>query len=110
VIGQPLRFFDRVTASASAVYRLGVALPVETKPGEDLSISAAVKRSGVSALASHYAAAPEPAVTLAPGTTMLRADAQFAVDSLPTGRYALRAIVSVGGRHIGSVTTAVRKH
>ena len=27
VIGQPIRFFDRVTASASAVYRLGVALP-----------------------------------------------------------------------------------
>jgi hypothetical protein len=64
VIGQAHRFFDRVTASASAVYRLGIALPAGTKPGENLSISARVKRSGVLTLASHYAAAPEPEVTL----------------------------------------------
>jgi VWFA-related protein len=73
VIGQPFRFFDRVTASASAVYRLGVALPVDTKPGQNLSISAAVKRSGVSALASHYAEAPEPEVTLSPAERMAAA-------------------------------------
>jgi hypothetical protein len=73
VIGQPLRFFDRVTASASAVYRLGVALPADTKPGQDLAISAAVKRSGVSALASRYAAAPEPEVTLSPADRMTAA-------------------------------------
>jgi VWFA-related protein len=70
VIGQPFRFFDRVTASASSVYRLGVALPRSTKPGQNLAISASVKRPGVSALASHYAAAPEPELTLSPAERM----------------------------------------
>ena len=73
VIGQPHRFFDRVTASASAVYRLGIALPAETKPGQDLSISARVKRSGVLTLASHYAAAPEPEATLSAAERMTSA-------------------------------------
>jgi hypothetical protein len=73
VIGQPIRFFDRVTASASALYRLGVALPRDMKPGQDLAVSAAVKRSGVSALASHYAAAPEPEVSLSPAERMTAA-------------------------------------
>lgn len=66
VIGQPQRFFDRVTASASAVYRLGVSLPADMKPGQDLAITAAVKRPGLSALASHHAEAPEPETTEAP--------------------------------------------
>ncbi|MEX2270346.1 MAG: hypothetical protein WD690_02665 [Vicinamibacterales bacterium] len=73
VIGQPHRFFDRVTASASAVYRLGIALPAETKPGQDLSISAKVKRPGVLTLASHYAAAPEPEATLSAAERMTSA-------------------------------------
>jgi hypothetical protein len=73
VIGQPTRFFDRVNVSASAVYRLGVALPSDTKPGQDLSIAATVKRSGVSALASRYASAPEPEVTLSPADRMTAA-------------------------------------
>jgi hypothetical protein len=73
VIGQASRFFERVTVSASAVYRLGVALPADSKPGENLSISAAVKRSGVSALASRYASAPEPEVTLSPAERMTAA-------------------------------------
>jgi hypothetical protein len=47
--------------------------------------------------------------TLTPGPTMLRADAQFAIDSLPPGRYALRAEVSAAGRQIGNVTTPVSK-
>lgn len=73
VIGQPVRFFERVTVSASGIYRLGVALPAGTKPGENLAISASVKRSGVSALASHYAAAPEPEVTLSSADRMAAA-------------------------------------
>ena len=51
----------------------------------------------------------EKTASLAPGGDMQRADAQFAIDSLPPGRYALRADVSVGGRPIGSVTTPVSK-
>ena len=51
----------------------------------------------------------EKIAALSPGTDTLRADAQFAVDSLPPGRYALRADVSVGGQQIGSVTTPVSK-
>lgn len=66
VIGQPQRFFDRVTASSSAVYRLGVALPSDIKPGQDLAITSSVTRAGLSALASHYAEAPEPEVPEAP--------------------------------------------
>ena len=52
----------------------------------------------------------ENTAALSPGAGMLRADAQIAVGSLPPGRYVIRADVSVGGRHIGSVTTPVRKH
>ena len=73
VIGQPTRFYERVTVSASSVYRLGVELPSNTKPGQDLSISASVKRSGVSAIASRYASAPEPEVSLPPAEIMAAA-------------------------------------
>lgn len=66
VIGQPQRFFDRVTASSSAVYRLGVSLPSDIKPGQDLAITSSVKRAGLSALASHYAEAPAPETPEAP--------------------------------------------
>jgi hypothetical protein len=52
----------------------------------------------------------EKTANLAPSADMLRADAEFAVDLLPPGRYAIRADVSVGGRQVGSVTTPVRKH
>jgi hypothetical protein len=52
----------------------------------------------------------ERTANLAPSADMLRADAEFAVDLLPPGRYAIRADVSVGGRQIGSLTTPVRKH
>ena len=52
----------------------------------------------------------EKIANLTPGADMLRADAQFAVDSLPPGSYALRAEVSVGGRQVGNLTTPVRKH
>jgi hypothetical protein len=51
----------------------------------------------------------ERVANLTPAADMLRADAEFAVDSLQPGRYALRADVSVGGHQIGSVTTPVRK-
>ena len=95
VIGQAARFFERVTVSASAVYRLGVALPAGAKPGENLSISAAVKRSGVSVLASRYASAPEPEVTLSPAQRMAaavkRGDTLFGVP------ISLGAIVRRGG-------------
>ena len=95
VIGQPHRFFDRVTASASAVYRLGIALPAETKPGQDLSISARVKRSGVLTLASHHAAAPEPEATL-PATERMTAAVKRG-ETLYGVPISLGAIVRRGG-------------
>ena len=58
VIGQPLRFFERVATSASAVYRLGVALPAGLAPGKPIDVTASVKRAGVSALTSQHSAAP----------------------------------------------------
>jgi len=107
VIGQSARFFDRVTVSASAVYRLGVALPGDAKPGENLSISAAVKRSGVSALASRYASAPEPEVTLSPAERMAAAVKRG--ETLYGVPISFGAIVRRGGApgqiEIGSVIT-----
>jgi hypothetical protein len=94
VIGQPQRFFDRVTASASAVYRLGVPLPRDMKPGEDLAITAEVTRPGLSALASRYAEAPQPDVPAAPEQRV--ATAVTRGDTLPGVPMTLGAIVRRG--------------
>ena len=70
VIGTPDPSFDRVILASSAVYRLGVELPAGTAPGKDLSVTASVKRPGVTAKANRFAVAggpdPEPSVPAAP--------------------------------------------
>lgn len=76
VIGQPRRFFDRVEASASGVYRLGVELPADLAPGRDVDVTARVKRAGVSASSSHHAAAPAAAVPASPEEQMRNAVAR----------------------------------
>ncbi len=60
VIGTPDPFFDRVIAASSAVYRLGVELPSGTAPGKDFTLSASVKRPGITAKANRLAVAPAP--------------------------------------------------
>jgi VWFA-related protein len=58
VIGQADRYFDQVLVSASAIYRIGVELPPNTAPDAELTVTAAVKRGGLTVLASRYAVAP----------------------------------------------------
>ena len=120
VIGQPQRFFDRVTASASAVYRLGVSLPRDMKPGQDLTIAATVKRPGASALATRYAEAPEPDVPAAPEqrvlTAVTRGDTLSGVPmtlgaivrrGAAPGQVEIGAAVSIPGGIPGPLTTVV---
>lgn len=68
VIGSPDPFFDRVIVASSAVYRLGVELPSGTAPGKEFTVTATVKRPGVTAKANRFAvsAAPEPVVDTKP--------------------------------------------
>jgi VWFA-related protein len=64
VIGQADRYFDQVLVAASAVYRIGVELPPNTAPDAELTVTAAVKRKGLTAFASRYAAAPGAPTTV----------------------------------------------
>ena len=120
VIGQPQRFFDRVTASSSAVYRLGVSLPPDMKPGQDLTIAATVKRPGASALATRYAEAPEPDAPAAPEqrvtTAVTRGETLTGVPmtlgaivrrGAAPGQVEIGAAVSIPGGIPGPLTTVV---
>jgi VWFA-related protein len=61
VTGAPDRFFERIRASSSAIYRLAVEVPPDTKPGKDFALAARVmKRSGVTARANRHAVAAPP--------------------------------------------------
>jgi VWFA-related protein len=60
VTGQADRYFDQVLVAASAVYRIGVELPPGTAPDAELTVTASVKRAGLTVFASRYAAAPGP--------------------------------------------------
>jgi hypothetical protein len=67
VIGNPDRQFEKVLLASSAVYRLGVELPANTAPGKELSLSADVKRPGLT-VRSNRVAINTPAVAAPPPT------------------------------------------
>jgi hypothetical protein len=73
VIGQADRFYQRVLTSASAVYRVGVDLPKKLPSDGQYTVKVVVKRPGVKAFASHYAAPPPPPVALSPDEQMQHA-------------------------------------
>jgi VWFA-related protein len=63
IVGSPDPFFKRVTVASSAVYRLAVEPPADTKPGREFSLVATVRPSGLTTLANKRAMAVEPAST-----------------------------------------------
>ena len=69
VIGQPDRFFDRVAIASSAVYRLGVEPLANTVAGREFTVSATVKRRGLTVLANRHAIAPDAAAAAAAALT-----------------------------------------
>jgi VWFA-related protein len=60
VIGQADRFYQRVLASASGIYRIGIDLPDEVPPDDEYKVEVSVNRPRVRVLASRYAAPPTP--------------------------------------------------
>jgi VWFA-related protein len=78
VIGNPDPQFDRVIVSSSAVYRLGVELPSGTAPGKDFTVTASVKRPGVTAKANRLAVAAGPDAAPAPVSDPKATDASGA--------------------------------
>lgn len=61
--------FDAVTAAASWVYRLVVAAPPNAEPGREFSLTAGVRKAGVSVLTNERAVAAIPGTTAAPATS-----------------------------------------
>jgi VWFA-related protein len=57
VAGTPDPFFQRVGLAASAVYRLAIEAPANTSAGRDFSLSATVRKPGVSVFANRRAVA-----------------------------------------------------
>jgi hypothetical protein len=68
VVGNADASFNRVLVASSAVYRLGVELPSGTAPGKEFTVSASVKRPGLTAKANRLAvsAAPVPVPSNSP--------------------------------------------
>jgi VWFA-related protein len=94
VTGDPDRFFDRVTQSASGLYRIAVEAPADTMPGRDYTLSARViTRPDVTARANRHAvvAAPGTAGTSPNGASSARAAATALV---PPEEQVRRAIAS----------------
>ncbi len=77
VVGNADRQFERVLLASSAVYRLGVELPPNTAPGKELTLSAEVRRPGLTIRSNRVAvnapapapANPAPAAPAAPAAT-----------------------------------------
>ncbi len=66
VIGNADPSFDRVIVASSAVYRLGVELPAGAAPGKEFTVTASVKRPGVTAKANKLAMVAPPENAAAP--------------------------------------------
>ena len=62
VIGTPDPFFDRVLVESAAVYRVGVELPADAKPGDVFEVKATVARPGLRARVNRFTVAV-PAAT-----------------------------------------------
>jgi hypothetical protein len=66
VMGQPDRFFGFVSDATSGLYHLGVEVPSNGDAKKDLSVTARVKRPGLTAHANHVGMLPEAVVAAVP--------------------------------------------
>src|SRR5262249_52179355 len=90
VTGPPDRFFDRIKAASSGVYRLAVEAPADTQPWKDFMLAARVlEHPNVTARASRHAVAA-PAVA----TTATTAPTPPARALVPPAEQMRRAIAS----------------
>jgi hypothetical protein len=64
VMGQPDRFFGFIAEATSGIYHLGVEVPSNADVKKDLSVSAHVKRSGLTVRANHVAMLPGSSVAV----------------------------------------------
>jgi VWFA-related protein len=62
VVGSPDPFFDKIAVASSAVYRLGVEPPSDTKPGKDFTLMVTTRRPDLVVHANRHAVAPDPSV------------------------------------------------
>ena len=104
VTGVPDRFFDRVRATSSAIYRLNVEAPPDTQPGKDFALAARVlKRQGVTARANRHAVAALPA-TATPAAPAAAAAPRALV---PPAEQMRRAIAS--GRAVTGIDVSIER-
>jgi hypothetical protein len=94
--------FDAVTPAVSAVYRLTIDVPPNTNPGREFSLSAIVRRPGVSVFANRRAVAAVPGTAVAAATAPRPAP----VKTAPSTEEQLRSAIATG-RTLQGVTIAM---
>jgi VWFA-related protein len=72
VVGQADRFFKRIMAETSGIYRLGVEAPLPKEASRLIDVRVSVKRSGVTVRANRHALAPSANAAPVPVDEALR--------------------------------------
>lgn len=96
--------FDAVTPAVSALYRLTIDTPPNTKPGREFSLSAIVRKSGASVFADRRAVAAMPGAAAVPASAPRPAPVNAALSI----EERLRSAIATG-RTVNGVTIAMSR-